>query len=141
MKILIPVDGSEHSLSAVRYAIHIATQLKTQPQLLLLNVQRNVATGNVKLFIDTETIDEYERDQGMAAIRSACQALEEAGMPYQYHISVGKPADAILRYADEQGASSIIIGAHGEGGVGKRLLGSVVAQVLEGTELPVTVVR
>lgn len=141
MKILIPIDGSEHSLNAVRYAIKLASALSTPPQLILLNVQRNVASVNVKLFIDQETIDDYECEQGMRALRPACQALDQAGLSYQYHLSVGKPADAIIHYASEQGISNIVIGAHGEGGFGKRLLGSVVAQVLEISELPVTVVR
>ncbi|MBU1214928.1 MAG: universal stress protein [Gammaproteobacteria bacterium] len=141
MKILIPVDGSQHSLNAVRYAIELAASLSVSPQLLLLNVQRNVATGNVKLFIDAGTIDDYEREQGMLSLQPARQVLDAAGLPYQYHLSVGQPAEAIIRYAAEQRVSGIVIGAHGEGGLGKRLLGSVVAQVLETSELPVTVVR
>jgi len=141
MKVLIPVDGSVHSLNAVHYAITLAKKLAAPPQLLLLNVQRNVATGNVKLFIDAETIDDYEREQGMQALRDARKALEDAGMSYQYHLSVGQPAETILQYATVQGVSGIVIGAHGEGGLGKRLLGSVVAEVLESSELPVTVVR
>jgi nucleotide-binding universal stress UspA family protein len=141
LKILIPIDGSAHSLNAVRYAIDLAAALSMPPQLILLNVQRNVATGNVKLFIDAETIEDYEREQGMQVIRPAGLALEESGLSYQYHLSVGKPADAIIHYAAEQGVSNIVIGAHGQGGLGKRLLGSVVAQVLEISELPVTVVH
>lgn len=141
MKILIPVDGSLHSLNAVRYAIEFAGALTVPPQLQLLNVQRNVATGNVKLFIDTQTIDDYEREQGMQALHAAREVLETAGLTYQYHVSVGQPAEAIIRYAAEHGVTNIVIGAHGEGGLGKRLLGSVVAQVLENSALPVTVVR
>ncbi len=141
MKILIPVDGSPHSINAVRHAIDLAGALSVPPQLLLLNVQRNVATGNVKLFIDAETIEDYEREQGMQVLQAARQVLEEAGLPYQYHLSVGQPAAAILHYAAQQGVSMIVIGAHGAGGLGKRLLGSAVANVLESAEVPVTVVR
>ncbi len=141
MKFLIPVDGSPHSLNAVRYAISLAAALSEPPQLVLLNVQRSVATGNVKLFIDAETIDDYEREQGMQALHAARQVLEAAGLSYQYHLSEGQPAEAITRYAAEQGAAQIVIGAHGEGGLGKHLLGSVVAKVLEISALPVTVVH
>lgn len=141
MKILVPVDGSEHSLHALQYALDLTELLKQPPQLVLLNVQRSVAQGNVKLFIDAETIDDYEREQGMQALQDARNLLEGAGLSYQYHLSVGQPAEAILRYAAAQGVSGIVIGAHGEGGLGKRLLGSVVAQVLESSKLPVTVVR
>lgn len=141
MKILIPVDGSEHSLHAVRHAIVLAGALKVPPQLLLLNVQRNVAAGNVKLFIDAGTIEDYEREQGMKALQAAREALDEVDLAYQYHLSVGHPVEAIMRYAAAQGVTQIVIGAHGEGGLTKRLLGSVVAQVLESATIPVTVVR
>lgn len=128
-------------MNAVRYAIELAAALNLPPQLVLLNVQRNVGVGNVKRFIDAETIDDYEREQGMLALQPAQQALDAAGLSYQYHLSVGQPADAILHYAEDQKVSNIVIGAQGEGGLGKRLLGSVVAQVLEISPLPVTVVR
>jgi len=141
MKILIPVDGSPHALNAVRYAINLAAALSVPPQLILLNVQRSVANGNVKLFIDAGTIDDYEREQGMKALHAARQALEAAGLPYRYHLSEGQPAKAITLYAAEQGVAQIVIGAHGMGGLGSHLLGSVAAQVVETSELPVTVVH
>lgn len=141
MKILIPVDGSEQSLHAVRHVIALAGEFKVLPQLVLLNVQRNVATGNVKLFIDSGTIEDYEREQGMKALQAAREALDEAGLTYQYHLNVGHPAEAIMRYAAAYGVTHIVIGAHGAGGLTKRLLGSVVAQVLESATMPVTVVH
>ncbi|MDD2700164.1 MAG: universal stress protein [Sideroxydans sp.] len=141
MKILIPVDGSPHSLNAVGYAISLAAALSVEPQLLLLNVQRSVASGNVKRFINAGTIDEYERELGMQALYAARQALEAAGCAYQYHLSEGQPAAAITKYAVEQGVTLIVIGAHGESGLGARLLGSVVDQVLKSSELPVTVIH
>ncbi|GAB5606004.1 universal stress protein [Sideroxyarcus sp. TK5] len=141
MKILVPVDGSEHSLHAVRHALVLHDSLKAVPELVLLNVQRSVAQGNVKLLIDAQTIDDYQREQGMAALETARHVLDQRGIAYQYHLSVGHPAEAIAQYAAKHGVSHIVIGAHGEGGLGKRLLGSIVAQVLETTALPVTVVR
>lgn len=141
MKILVPVDGSEHSLHALKHALSLTDLLKAPPQLVLLNVQRSVAKGNVKLLIDAQTIDDFQREQGMAALKSARQLLDESGVAYQYHLSVGHPAEAIAQFAAEHGVSHIVIGAHGEGGLGKRLLGSVAAQVLETSTLPVTVIR
>jgi len=109
--------------------------------LLLLNVQWNVAKGNVKLFINQETINDYYREQGNAALQSACSALDAAGLTYQYHISVGMPADAIAQYAREQGADQIVMGRQGEGGVKSLLLGSVAKKVLQLAECPVLLVK
>src|ERR1700690_1793600 len=117
MKILIPVDGSNHALHAVNYVIKNVIALKEPPQVLLLNVQWNVAAGNVKLFINQKTIEDYYREQGMAALQPARAALDAAALPYQYHISVGTPAEAIVQYAHQQGVDQIVMGRHGQGAV------------------------
>jgi nucleotide-binding universal stress UspA family protein len=141
MKILIPVDGSANALRAVEHVIANIAALKETPQLLLLNVQWNVATGNVKLFIDQQTIDDYYREQGMDALQSARAALDAAGLSYQYHVSVGTPAEAIAQYAGEQHVDQIVMGRLGQGGLQSLLLGSVVNKVLHLASCPVLLVK
>jgi nucleotide-binding universal stress UspA family protein len=141
MKILIPVDGSANAQRAVDYVIAHAATLKETPQLILFNVQWNVAAGNVKLFISQQTIDDYYREQGMDALQSARAALEAAGLPYQYHISVGMPAEAIAQYAKQQNADQIVMGRQGQGGLQSLLLGSVVSKVLHLADCPVWLVK
>lgn len=141
MKILIPVDGSDNAISAVNYAIRLARETTSIPQLFLLNVQWNVAAGNVKLFINQDTINDYYREQGMDALKIARAALDEADLPYQYHISIGQPAEAILQYAEEQQVDSIVIGAQGHESLAKMLLGSVTSKVANLAKVPVTITR
>ena len=140
-KILIPVDGSDNALRAVDYVVKNIAMLKEMPQLLLLNVQWNVATGNVKLFISQDTINDYYREQGLAALKSACAMLDAAALPYQYHISIGTPAEAIAQYADEQAVDQIVMGRQGQGGLQSLLLGSVVHKILHLTERPVLLIK
>lgn len=141
MKILIPLDGSANANRAVDYVIsHLAAQ-KEPLSVLLLNVQWKVATGNVKLFINQDTINDYYREQGMAALQQARAALDAARLPYQYHISVGTPAEAIAQYADEQGVDQIVMGRQGQGGLQSLLLGSVVSKVLHLASCPVLSVK
>lgn len=141
MKILIPVDGSANAQRAVDCVINTITTLKETPKLLLLNVQWNVATGNVKLFINQETIKDYYREQGLAALQPARAALAAAVLPYQYHISIGTPAEAIVQYANEQNVDQIVMGRQGQGGLQAFLLGSVVNKVLHQAHCPVLLVK
>ena len=141
MKILIPVDGSDNGLCAVKHAVALSAQLKQAPQLLLLNVQWNVAAGNVKLFINQDTINDYYREQGATALEKARAILDEANLAYQYHISIGRPAEAIVQYAEEQKIDQIIIGAQGEESLAKLLLGSVTSKVAQMSKIPVTIAR
>ena len=141
MKILIPVDGSANAQRAVEYVIGNIATLKEPPQLLLLNVQWNVATGNVKLFINQQTIDDYYREQGMAALQAARSALDAAALPYQFHISIGMPGEAIVQYANEQDVDQIVMGRQGQGGLQALLLGSVVNKVLLLANCPVLLIK
>lgn len=141
MKILIPVDGSDNSTRAVEYAVKLASGLREASQLLLLNVQWSVAAGNVKLFISQETINDYHREQGMAALVKARALLDEAKIPYQYHISVGRPAEAIMQYANEQAVDQIVIGAQGQETLANLLLGSISSKVVQLAKMPVTVTK
>ncbi len=141
MKILIPVDGTESANRAVEYVIDSRTWLKETPQVLLLNVQWKIATGNVKLFISQQTIDDYYREQGMAALQPARERLDAAGMAYSYHISVGVPANAILAYAAEHKVDQIVVGAGERRTLSALLLGSVADRVLHLATLPVVLIK
>jgi nucleotide-binding universal stress UspA family protein len=141
MKILVPVDGSPGAERAVDYVIATASLLKETPQIFLLNVQWSVASGNVKLFINPETINGYYREQGMAALAGARAKLDAAGLAYTYHVSVGTPAEAIVQYAKEQQVDQVTMGAQGQGTLTSLLLGSVVNKVIHLAAVPVLVVK
>lgn len=141
MKILIPLDGSSNANRAVDYVMSSIATLQQPPQLLLLNVQWKVATGNVKLFINHETIDAYYREQGMAALQQARAMLDAAKLPYQYHISIGTPAEAIAQYVKEQNIDQVVMCREGQGGLQALLLGSVVSKVLHLVDCPVLLVK
>lgn len=141
MKILVPVDGSPGAERALDYVVAAASLLKETPQIFLLNVQWNVASGNVKLFINPETINGYYREQGTAALAGARKQLDAAGLAYTYHVSVGTPAEAIVQYAKEQQVDQIAMGAQGQGTLTSLLLGSVVNKVIHLASVPVLVVK
>lgn len=141
MKILIPIDGSDSANRAVEQVIATASLLKDTPQIFLLNVQWNIASGNVKLFINHATIDDYYREQGLAALAAARGKLDTAGLAYTYHISIGTPAEAIVQYAQEQQVDQITMGAQGQNALSALLLGSVVNKVLHLATVPVLIVK
>ena len=141
MKILIPVDGSDSASRALDYTIATASLLKEVPQIHLLNVQWNIVAGNVKLFIDQQTINDYYREQGLAALASARAKLDAAGIAYTYHIGIGNPAEAIVQYAQEQQVDQITMGRNGQGALSNLLLGSVAGKVLHLAPMPVLLVK
>jgi len=141
MKVLIPIDGSASAVRAVEHVIASNGWLKETPQVFLLNVQWKLASSNVKLFINKETINEYYREQGMAALAVAREKLDAANLAYTYHISIGTPAEAIVQYAQEQQADQIAMGAQGQDTLSTLLLGSVVSKVLRLATIPVLLIK
>lgn len=141
MRFLVPVDGSQGAERAVQYVIASAAWLSQPVQIYLLNVQWKVAAGNVKLFISQETINEHYREQGMAELAGARAILDAAGLAYEYHISIGNPAEAIVQYAREHKMDQVVLSKQADTGIQSWLLGSVVSKVLHLAECPVLVVK
>ena len=141
MKVLIPVDGSASANRAVEHVVASVAWLKEAPQIHLLNVQWKLASGNVKLFINQDTINDYYREQGMAALVEARARLDAAGLAYSYHIAIGTPAEAIVQAAQEQQVDQIVMSAHGQGSLTTLLLGSVASKVAHLAPIPVLLVK
>ncbi len=141
MKILLPIDGSTHADRAVEHVINDLKNHVQTPQILLLNVQWKVTAGNVKLFINQDTIADYYREQGMLALAQARARLDAAGLSYQYHISIGTPAQAIIQYANEQAIDQIVMTKQGQGGLHALLLGSVASEVMRLANCPVLIIE
>jgi nucleotide-binding universal stress UspA family protein len=141
MKILIPVDGSINAVRAVEYVIAQAENLKNAPEVTLLNVQWKLDTGNVKLFINQETINDYYREQGAAALAQARAKLDASGLAYTYHVSVGSPAEGVVQYAQEHQVDQIVMSAHGQTTLSSLLLGSIASKVVHLSKIPVLLVK
>ena len=68
LKILLPVDGSANSLRAVQHVIDNAGWFREPLELHLLTVQLPVASGMIKTFIKQSQLNDYYRDEGLAAL-------------------------------------------------------------------------
>ncbi len=63
------------------------------------------------------------------------------GKPPAVRVPAGRPAEGILDAASEIGADLIAITTHGRGGIGRWLTGSTTDRVLQGSHLPILVIR
>jgi nucleotide-binding universal stress UspA family protein len=125
----------------VEQVIASVAWLKETPQICLLNVQWKLVSGNVKLFINQDTVNGYYREQGMSALAVARAKLDAAGLAYSYHVSVGAPAQAIVHYAQEQQVDQIVMNAYRQGMLSDLLLGSVVSKVVRMAKMPILLVK
>jgi nucleotide-binding universal stress UspA family protein len=142
LKLLVPVDGSSHSLRTADYLIKSLSWFKGGAEIHLLNVQRPIPYGGrVSSIVGQDKINQYHHDEGIAALKPAMQSLDAAGVKYHYHIGVGDEAETIVKYAQEQGCDQIVMGTRGMGSVSNLLLGSVATKVIHLAGVPVVLVK
>ncbi|MCU0767019.1 MAG: universal stress protein [Gammaproteobacteria bacterium] len=138
-KVLIPVDGSEPALRAVRYAAQLCK--RTCPlEIHLLSVEPAPQDWQTR-GIGTKAIEEHLRLLAHEAAASAREILDAEGVGHTSHVRLGDPADTIARTTEELGCSHIIMGTRGLGKVAGLALGSVATAVLHLATVPVTFVK
>ena len=140
LKILLPVDGSDNSNKTIGKFIQLLDWYKEKPELHLLSVQYPL-DGNISLFINQAHIAQYHQEEGLKNLQSARDLLDQAGLTYQHHITIGNPAEMIVRFAAEKQYDQIVMGPRGQGGIQSLLLGSVTNKVMQLSSLPVLLVR
>lgn len=141
MNILLPVDGSENSLHAVHHVIAMKDLYRDPIAVNLLNVQSQVVSGAVKMFISHQQLNDYYREEGVKALEAARALLDKAGIAYEHHIGVGEIAATIADYAREKRCRQIVMGARGSGGFAGALLGSTAIRVVQMADVSVTLVK
>jgi nucleotide-binding universal stress UspA family protein len=139
-KILVPVDGSEHSKRAIEHVIQNQRD-DGELDIHLLTVPIAVDSGHARMFVSHEELDAYYREEGLTALKEARAQLDQAGIDYTYHIAPGHVADTIARFAEEREIDKIVMGTHGRGELTHLLMGSVATDVFRRSKVPVTLVK
>ncbi|AEE66697.1 universal stress family protein [Bordetella pertussis] len=140
LKILVPVDGSECAVRAVREAIKVANDSKGA-QLHLLNVQLPLISGHAKMFLRHNELQSYYQAEGEAALATVLPVVAESGIPFESEMRTGQYGETIANYAKEKQCDRIVMGTRGLGAVGGLLLGSVARKVIHLADVPITLVK
>lgn len=140
LKALIPVDGSENALRAVRHVIGLV-QGREPMEIHVVNVQAPVEAWEVKRVFRPEEIEAVQEIEGGDELHGARQLLDQAQVPYICEVLLGEVAPSIVKYAQDQGCDKIIMGTHGRSALTRLLLGSVTTSVIELSDIPVTLVK
>jgi nucleotide-binding universal stress UspA family protein len=140
-QILVPIDFSEHSKNALKYAIPFAAQFNAAVHLLYV-VEPTIYPADFSFGqIGFPNVEEELRTRGAAEL-DALIAKEIGGrVQAQKSVRTGKPFFEINEYAREEGINLIIIATHGHSGMEHILFGSTAEKVIRKAPCPVLVVR
>ena len=140
MKILVPVDGSEVALEAVRFAIRLA-QAGLQSSVVLANVQEPATLYELVVAHDPAVIEQVSAAAGAHTLAPAEALLKEAGLDYECEVASGDPAHTLIDILENYQCDLVVMGASGMSTLRSALLGSVSNEVLHSAGVPVMIVK
>ncbi|MCA9946769.1 MAG: universal stress protein [Anaerolineales bacterium] len=136
-KILLPLDGSELAETALAPAVALAEAFSAE--LVLLRV---VVPLSLKLDPDL-----YQRiiDGGQKEAKRYLSGIQLRSLfsmvPVKGETVVGKAANSILDYAEENGIDLIVMASHGRSGISRWVYGSVADKVLHKAECSLAIIH
>jgi nucleotide-binding universal stress UspA family protein len=138
-KILIPTDGSEHSIHAAEYGVGIA---KThEAQITVVYVLDEVVIDRFTKVTDREDVERELKADGQRYINYIVGLAEKDGVKATSLIAKGRPFEQIVHLANGLNMDLIVLGTYGRRGPERILLGSVAERVIEYSNCPVLVVK
>jgi nucleotide-binding universal stress UspA family protein len=148
-KILVGIDGSEHSRNAVNYALDLAVKYDSELFLLAIvpsKVHHGDSSG-VFGMVSPSYFDEYKKEAEKWFEEIINHINKETIIDTSTRVKsevittpFSTPA-SILNYAEERDIDLIVIGTRGKSGLKKMLLGSVASDVVTYSYCPVLVVK
>jgi len=131
MKMLLAVDGSDHSYEAVRALKY----LSRSDQLILLHAL-NVPRPAYPMMMPEvseelyRTLERSMREDGERLLDRVQSLLPPHAGPSTKRLELGSPAEVIVTTAEHDKIDLIVMGARGVGPIKERLLGSVSHRIL-----------
>jgi nucleotide-binding universal stress UspA family protein len=137
-KILLAVDGSEHSLHAAREAGDLARAMKSD----ILRIV--VAFDGIPAYLGEPNMEQAIEARMKAANAILQKAQDAVGkIPGEIHNELieGSPAEAIINVAKTRDSTVIVMGSRGMSAIAELVLGSTSHKVVSHASCPVLVVR
>ncbi len=143
LRMLIPVDGSEFSLRAVKHVVRLKNELKDAPEVLLVNVQPPLPMR--ELFLaggpsEVRHLEEPLKAHGAELLVTAKDALDTAAIPSRLFVEIGETAPIIASLAKTYHCELIVMSRRGRNALAGLYLGSVATKVLHLSPVPVVIV-
>ncbi|XKE81429.1 universal stress protein [Oceanobacillus kapialis] len=135
-KILLAVDGSEHSLRSANYAIQLAEKFDGTIHVVYV-VDGNTAKSDVLHAADKFALEKKRNDK----LKAVKALLNETNMEYEIKILHGEAGPTIVDYANSNAMEGVVVGSRGLNNLQTFILGSVSHKVAKRVDCPVLIVK
>lgn len=131
-RLLVPLDGSTSAQMVLPYVVEIAARHNSE--IMLVSVSESKAT-------DVDFLYRSYLEHTSEEMRSKLDYYGAKKVKVHDHVLLGRPADEILRYAEDSDANLIIMASRGATSHGPWLLGNIAAKVLWAAKRPVLLIK
>lgn len=138
-EMLVPVDGSENSLRAVRYAMALATALGARIRLFYVFPVSSVEIIGMA-GMSRDDIEHAAQAAAQRVFDKLHAEIGETDLNLDDETSIGDPAEEIIRCTEDDHELLVILGRRGLSRIQSLLLGSVSEKVVRHAHSPVTVI-
>ncbi len=140
-RIVAGIDGSESSISALRWAIQQATLTGASVDAVIAwRYPDLAASGYGMASVPIESPDDFREGAGKIVTDAISSTLDPASdVPVHARVAQGHAAQVLLDAS--AGADLLVVGSRGHGGFAEALLGSVSQHCVQHAACPVVVVR
>ncbi len=140
--ILLAIDGSDGTAHVVEHALAIARKFGARIHAIYALEVPALTADHGQMAPNVQGITESMRTFGNDLLERTLQGMKDDGFTaVQGQVVEGHPAEAILHYAQEVGIDLIVVGTHGRRGWQRLVLGSVAAEVVRTSPVPVMTVH
>lgn len=150
-KILVPLDGSEHSRKIVGWATGLAGALKAEIILLSVidpeeieilkattkDLHQRSEDGTIQIIRTPSDVIEDALTQAKSDLQSEADRINLAGVSTSISVGAGSPAEVIVSEAHNQNVDVIAMATQRESALARGVLGSVTDRVLHSTAVPI----
>lgn len=137
--ILVPVDFSEGSGIAARYAAAMAKQVGAKLELINVYGLPMVTSPDGSFMVTPEIVTKLSADAQDAVDALAAEVRKE-GVDVTTRVTEGSPHEEITRRAVDGPFDLIVMGTHGRTGLRHFLIGSTAEKVVRTSKVPVLTV-
>jgi nucleotide-binding universal stress UspA family protein len=139
MKILLPVDGSDHTKRMLAWLAAHDEWLGNTHEYTVLTVVPPIPPHAME-FLDPEFLRSYDKDQAEAVFKPIQAFIEQHKLKATYIHRLGNAGDEIALEAGN-GHDLVIMGSHGRGALAGLVMGSTATRVLAACRAPVLLIR
>jgi len=152
-RILVPLDGSRFSSSAVKYAVEVSKHFEADIIFMQVVVP---ATPYVAPTTPTGTLSPTAakfaaqaarlKDRGNISkakryLQRKVREITNKGLKCSYKVTMGNPAESIMSLCSKKGVDLVVMSSHGKGGLKRAIMGSVADKLARESRVPILLIR